>query len=474
MSFQITYRRLFTVEIDHGYRLNEGDRVFESFNAEDQTRRLRTYNIHDDLVISPTPETLRAFAQRKMVFRTTPRGFFVGVELSETTLLNEALEKPAIPFDEPLVFAFSVHLKNAQFFNITNLRMRNQGNQLYYFSNQAKNDKEDQRFLSVPVAAFDADEPYQSGDLRVDDSDNPTELFEAIRKIDGTGSPLNADDWRPVSPAPSHEARNYQKGEAAVLGGTLYIANKDTGSTPPGGDWDEIPFAHQYVTFLDRIVHRPARFDIPVTTAASTATLELYKPGSTEPVFKQVETVEPNITTFKANLPTVAPGQYVFELKEGDTTKGAGGPVIDTTISNLFYLDQSLYESRAFGVIEIMHDPAVGPDAVRLLNDDDTVFDPKLVYNIRFRHRSTFWRYIFNSDQDPAKITLTPDPLVVGADEVRRFKTDDMQPLTRASIQIKKFKDPMEDGEDLLPNPEPSTIKLQKPTEEIFSEIYLP
>lgn len=416
MAFRITYRRLFSVEILHDYFLNRGSVVFEDLPEVDQVRVLRSYSVPAMLDIRPTLETDTLLRDRGLVFRTTATGFFVGVRLNDAAF-SLGDERPDLSIDESMSFRFSARAIDPYFLNYTSLPLHRQPGTPYYFSNANENELH----LSSRVADFDSSVAYEAGDVHVDNQSNPTELFEAIQQ-NGPGA-RNDADWVAVEPV------------------------------------------RQYATFQDRIRLRPARFSVSVSkSGAQKTSVEILRPGDTSPILTQEEKEATELPTFSVDLSDLAPGRYELRVK-------LGSDVVDTESSGLFYLDQALFDSRLFGLFEIIHD-AAGASSVQLVDPtNQDLFSP--AFTLRFKNRQTFWRYIFNRDQTPGGFgELEPDPLpgIDPGDERRRFRTRTVKPLTEAVEELARF----DSATELLPNPTVALVKPDANDDRIYSETFMP
>ncbi len=416
MSFRITYKRLFTVEILHDYFLNQGSTPFEDLDPAKKQSVKKKYDIRNALQVSPTLETEQIMRDHNLLYRQNARGFFVGARLDEVAL-NSGLQKPLIPLETPFRLTFGLAFGSPYFLNYTSLPLLASGYEPYFFSNRAGNDVH----LSKPIAAYDSAVAYQAGDLHVDDVTTPTQIFEALRN---TGP-----------------------------GGRV------------GADWMAAAVVQPYATRSDLQPIYPSIFQIDVSAASQpSVNVEIRAAGEADPVLVQPATGLPTVTQFSVDLRTLIPGVYDLTVKDG------GGSIIETDRSGPFLLDDELFAVRVFGVIQIEHDPSVSDEELHLVDlADQTLRSP--TFTLGFKNRSTFWRYIFNSDQTPAGLgEFEPDPLPGddAATETRRFKTTSVKPLTEAVEELTKF-----DTTELLPNPSVNLVKPDRTDKQIYSETFL-
>ena len=429
MSFRITYRRLFTVNLFHGYYLDQEDstgafKVFDAFTEEEQKVILKKYDFREALRVRPTAPTQQLLADRGLVFREEASGIFVGIELNPNAFSEDPPRAiPNIPLDQPITMAFSVELVNPYFLNVTGLPLKENEYRPYYFSNRSEN----AYVLSKPIPAYNTERSYQAGDLHVDVEGSPTQLFEAIRNT-GPGARLPAD-------------------------------------------WEEISPIVPYSTYADRLPIYSSQFMIDLSgSRPASATLEIRDGGSEAIVLTTTLTGAPDLVQFPVDLRGLNAGKYDLTLKHGEI-------VLETPYSGPFYLDSDLYMRRVWGIIEIEHDPASTEEPLQLVNvADQTLKDPITPYTLHLKARRTFWRYIFQTAQSVTDSQLAAseferDPLLTGGGagvEQNRFKTKTLKPLARAVTKVPKFV-----TDEFLPNPAIGLIKPEA-DKQIYSEIFLP
>ena len=461
MGFDIRYKRLFSVEILHDFHLNQGGgKSFEALTANARAQLLRDYDISKDLVISPTAATARLLRGRKWIFRATPTGFFIGTEV-DFAAAQTGIFKPALPVREEVVLRFSIRLTNPYFFNYTGLRLSGNLHKPYYFSNLAGNVQGGKTHLSLPLQGFSNLTPYEAGDLHVDHEAAPTQLFEALY-AQGPG-PFDPGGWREILPVSGPPPTGpYNTGDALLLGNVLYVASVPTPAPPPGPEWEETALGLQYAGFQDRIPIYPPLFGIDIAAAsASKATLKLTRPGETTPRFTQTAEASPSLRTFFVDLRTADPGRYEFRLENQ-----AGVPIA-TPFDGLFYHDPTLYGQQVFGIMEISFQPGMAAGPYDWFSaPGGELLSP--VYTLRFKNRSTFWRFIFNQDQAVADADLGELERDGPAGEKRTFRTREPRPLIRAFEPVRKF-----DTAQLLPNPQIQLVKPDPGDNRIYSEVFI-
>ncbi len=462
MGFTLQYKRLFSVDILHSYYLNQPKgKFFEAHLEKKQADLLSRFDIRKDLTIVPTPETKKLLTNRKWIFRSANTGFFIGAEVDSTTA-SVGLFRPAIPLEEEIKLTFTIQVVNPFFFNYTNLRLSENRHQPYYFSNKVENKKGSALYLSRPVEAYDPAKSYEPGDIYVDDPLVPTQLFEALRKT--APGALNVSDWQEVVPAGSPvPVTPFNEGDALILNNVLYVAKGDTAGLPPDpANWEETLLSHQYVTAEDRIRMLPTVFSIDITSSVTPkAVLKLFAPDSTELIFSQTVEGDPFLSAFPVDLRNVSSGRYRFQLENH-----AGTP-IPTAYDGLIYLDQETYNKQVFGIIELTYNPlAPASEYDWVAGPDQEIQAP--IYTIRFKNRSTYWRFIFNRDQVVADADLGELERDGSTGETRKFRTAQPKPLIRDFEDVRKF-----DTTELLPNPEINLVKPDPIDTQIYSEIFV-
>lgn len=130
MAFSIQYKPLFQVNILHNYFLNKGVEEFFTMKESDKNKQLDVYDINTSFSVVPSGKTARKISGHNLVFKTTNTGFTVW---SKVTGNNNNI--PFIALDNDLSFTFLLKLKDATFFNYSDLKLDN-ADKLYYFSNR--------------------------------------------------------------------------------------------------------------------------------------------------------------------------------------------------------------------------------------------------------------------------------------------------------------------------------------------------
>jgi len=139
MSFSIQYKPLFKVDVLHLFFLNNGLKTYFSMNAAEAAKQLDGYDLNSFINITPAVETQEKLKGYNLVFKNLNSGFAVWTKVG-----NDDNAFPFIPLPNDLSFTFLVKVKDAAFYNYTDLNLNNLG-KTNYFSN---------RRLSTEAPAF--------------------------------------------------------------------------------------------------------------------------------------------------------------------------------------------------------------------------------------------------------------------------------------------------------------------------------
>ena len=490
MSFKISYKPFFSLNILHGYFLDKGVLPFDTLDAPTQASILQAYDARSFLSIKPSEETIRLLKGHHMVARSNKNGLTVGISAVEAA----GKWKPELVPSSTLKLTFFLEVTDPLFYNYTNLPLYTHQNQVYYFSNQVVNDHGSSLHLSSPVKPFDSSRPYHAGDLHIDTSPTPPRLFEAVRYI--PAGPYDPGDWREW-PAPAFSsAESYVRGDTVLFNGNLYQASEDPAITvsPDPTEWDDLgavpDLAFQFAHLEDRLPIRRGhiRDDVTQLSPAPGLTDIEVQVSKTSP--KGVKEASATLTVpFSAatgqtlgeigvDVSRLAPGLYTWEV----INVGApGNPPVSTPKSGVFYLHNQT--EKPFGIVEIFLDRTNVDSSYWLLDANDNLVNnlppatppttTPPTYTLQFKNRSTYWRYRLSEVQ-----TLSNSgPLIPGATIASDiFVTKYPRPLTKTFADLK-----IKPNGTLISIPEPN-VTLITPTKNaqtldsydlIFSEIFL-
>lgn len=447
------YAKLFEVRILHDYHLNLGQILYEALDEELRTGIDNKYAIQDILQIKPAAETVKKMAGYHMLYRQTAQGFFVGIKLDSTAIDNQ----PAIPLADDLNLRFYIRIKDPRFVNYTALPT--DAPRFYHFANAGGNESAEQLFLSLPVAAYDADRQYQANEIYATPAGGTFDLFRAIRDTGPSASPV-AEDWEQFPADTLDNQTTYSEGDLALSDNTILRALQDDPGNNPN-HWETVMvLPNQYVTRADSLLLQAVRFTLDVSSLAiPQATVRIYRTGELTPVWEQLySSASGNLQALNIDLTPLRSGRYRLELLDDSLS-------VVTAQGYAFYLDRQAEYEGWFGVIEIGN----GSGNHSLLDGGNVLRSP--LYNIRFLNRTSRWRYIFPHDQAVGSgAEVAPED-----SDNRILITDEPRPLTLfgqgALLQTDLPGPPSISEEVILPRPETNRIRYQNA--QWFSEIHM-
>jgi hypothetical protein len=453
----IRYRTLFQVDITHDYFLSRGDVVLEAQPGRARNALGTLYSVDQFLRIEPDAATREVLSGHRMLFRQTPGGFLVGVQLDPSA----PDIRPAVPPVDGFSLSFTLRSTDGRFANYTELGAAESS--FLRFSNGSMNRVVDSNFLSLRTAGFDALRRYVAGETRALANGPTFDLFVALRDTGPSATPVAAD-WRRIPADTFDAAATYQAGDVVLSVNRLFRALVDS----PGADltnaaqWQPAGvLANQYAGSLDAALLAGALFDLDLAAASlPQATIRIFRVGQTTPSSEQTFVASQGVLgRVQVDLRGLVPGRYDIEVFDGllVPVAGAGGPI---------YLSPAARAEGWLGVIDI----GLGTGAFALLNGDGTLSSVR--YALRFLNRATRWRYVFPAAQ--AVGAGAEVALEVGSD--RLLVTPSPRPLTRFGSGVRLQADVAAtttvSEEILLPLPEPNRIRRQNA--EWFSETHLP
>jgi hypothetical protein len=431
MAFLIKYSRLFEVRILHGFYLDMGDennffQLDENDPAELKFRDtvLKRYNLTPgDLIIEPTPSCRKILRNQRMIFRMLPTGFIVGVEAKQEILANGTIAfRPVVEIDPNTRFQFEIKAPNKYWTSFSSIRLRPNVPARFYFSNQ-----HDTGQLNPPSLSLTAGERsprfYEMGEIARDAADN--QLYEAIAGVPSAAQFLSADHWQAIDDF-------------------RYVTYRDQMLLPSRFAYRFTPDAGQNIT--------QASFTLSTPTDPDVATITTSGPGPFTEYFLDFKALD------------VQPGRYTLEAT------GSGGYADTKTV----LIDDDLFQTDLLALVSIGHETGL-PDDLKLLEDDGTLrrvgtVTSYPVFELRFKPRITYWRYIFHPGQDepfpspPPGSDVETDPA-----NNQRLVTIRPLPITKAGSRV-NFS-PVR----MLPNPNTPEVAADPLDAEFrhFSDIYL-
>jgi hypothetical protein len=362
MSLVISYKPLFEVKIIHHYFLDKGATCFDDLPADDQSALLSRYDVSSFFEIKPTDETLMTLSKYRCVFKNTSAGFLVGVKIRK----NETGDfLPFVDFAPDLKFTFKIRITDRNFLNYTSLPLLNNSGKIYSFNNLTEGNNKKYPCLAKFAPVFDGSKKYSSGDLVRNNATDLAKLYIA-KKITIPNPLTDTDAWQedflslPTSYVNSNDMVDTCKGilnytSASLNAGLTAIIKNKTG-----------------VTVTPRIT-----------------LMTVPKPG--DPVN--------DVTMMQFDFRSL-PGDF-YSIKTSDTPDAVEYYYSPSGISDLF------------GIMEIFinsDDQHYSPVDINghLLKDGVKLVHP--VYHLRFKNRSTMWRYLGKGYPPSGKMT-GPYPL---------------------------------------------------------------
>ncbi len=454
MTWNVRYRPLFALQIEHDAWLDLGHSELASLRSELREQRLSEYQLSNHLIIQPTPDCARMMHQHRLRIQENALGITVYAEVTaDPNVPNQSI--PVRPFEIGSSLRFALSAKNLSFHSAANVALDGRSQDRYYFSNSHEHQEGGALHLTRPVSAFDPSKNYLAGDLAVDQDVNPTILLEAIRDLAPAASPA-ASDWLQLPVASYQNGSNYAIGAQVFHAGKVFEAvSLGAHPSPPSPQWRELyqPEIRTGVTHADRIVVLGPEISLPITENLTFAKVIVFRADDSlllsRPLYH--ESGDP---LSAVALSLAAPsGFYRIEAEDAQGTALAGFPLE-------FYLDAEPSAGSPFALIEIFHQP--GSHA--FLNPQGHLLSP--TFHVRFRKRHTHWRYTFHGDLS----TLPPAQLGALVQEnpgdVSRYVSPRPLPLTSGAIALARFGDAT-----FLPNPDLSSTTREGDL--LFSETYV-
>nr|WP_321236393.1 hypothetical protein [uncultured Psychroserpens sp.] len=430
MSSLFQYRSLFQVNLLIDYYLSEESGLFQDtpdnpMETVLEQQRLK-YDVSRDLDIRPTSETIKSLKDKRLIFKRNKTGFFVSSQVSP---LGDGTYNPFLTLNNTFSLRFEVQLNNPYFYNFTNISLEgdleNKDHYIYYFSNRVNNiDSNNRLYLSEPLPDFDSNYAYEASEVIIDRSNPVAPIMREAIENNGPGVFNNAN-WRDIFT-------------------------------------DQDPL-FQFASNADRIVTRPFIFKHKVLDAAQ------------ENLVITIRDFEGNISkTTRFNSPEFGTPLRECDLDLRVLNAGLYALIVEDTIgtpfpdlSLKFYLDDTIHQNRPLALIECFHEPDGSLGAYRWLdnNNQDRLRFPE--YVIRWKNRSTWWRYYFESAPNLTSAVLENLDPVVNAPNNRILISTTPLALTQVGREISAN---LGNGDlQLFPNP---NIQMIYPENgRIFSEL---
>ncbi len=395
MSQVILYKNLFEVKVRHHFFLNKGELEWDSMNTEEKNNQEEKFDVREILDITPTMDCKKLLNAHNCVFRKTTSGILVGIKAIPDSA-NAGKFKPFVSLTNE-TFRFAVKLKDYNFLNYTALSLQSTRNKLYVLSNSNYNFSNIFPSLTGIPPIFEIGKTYMPGDMLSDSATSQTKLFTALAKT--TADPVGSADWLTEN-----------QGTNTPLS---YINLNDS-----------YPVANGYFTYSMK-----EKDSLPIAHIKDAA-------GNT--INPKMEILQGDFYTLQVDMLKFKEGFYTIKIDSDN-------PAYHDDVT--FYLMQS--SDTPFALIEIKV-KSIQP-AYDLINQGNLNLP---VFEIRFRNRHTYWRYISKKFSAP-------------------FITEDPLPLTRyGNIEVLKPPEPEETEPVALPNPSVRLIKAEAMVNETETKYY--
>ena len=411
------YKRFFEVRFLHDYYLFADNTSYFEHNEVDQKKiveeklRHRLLDLRKDITITPTVKTKVLMDQHKLRYFPTPLGFVVTIDVVEEIKNGETRYKPRFSIPEDTFFYFELKTKNPYFRNFTEERLTTDFESIYFFSNRVTNQLD--RILSRPVSPFTAERMYEMGDLTIIGG----QLNQAVRR-NNTITPQN---WFTRS-------------------GTGFVHTDDK-------------------TLL------PAKSRYQFTTSNTIESANVSLKNTAGDILKenqyQVDKKNRVMLDFEKDndQDEISPGEYHINI-EGDN-----GFKEERTIQ----LNQEIYDPYTYGVIGITNH--VEQASNKIIDADGLLVKTPIssthpIFEIRFRSRTTFWRYLLDEE-----IANAPDHLIFEpAGQKQKLVARNPKSLSLTPTKFDAV--PPALAEARYPNPKPYPLKMQTDGR-IFSDVHI-
>jgi hypothetical protein len=367
MSQIIMYKNLFEVKIRHHYFLNKGEKEWDSMTTEERNNQEEKFDVREILDITPTMDCTKLLNAQNCVFRKTASGILVGIKAKPDSA-NAGKFKPFVTLTNE-TFRFAIKLKDYNFLNYTALSLQSDRNKMYVLSNNNINSAGSYPSLSCIPPVFESGKTYMPGDMLSDNAISQTRLYTALVKT--TANPTGSADWLTEN-----------QGTDTPMS---YINLNDN-----------YPVANGFFTYTMK-----EKDSIPIVQIKDAA-------GNT--INPKMEILLGDFYILQVDMLKYKEGFYNIKIDSNN-------PAYHDEVT--FYLMQG--SNSPFAIIEIK---VISRQSAYDLINQGSLTSP--VFEIRFRNRHTYWRYISKKFSSP-------------------FITEDPLPLTRfGNIEVLKPPEPEE------------------------------
>lgn len=417
---ETSYQPLLNVQLWHDYYLGQ-PRHPQSLPSN--------YDISDVLMLVPTADCLRSLQNLRWIVRPQPQGMTI---LSEVEAI--ASDQPnthyrtKIKVDQPYQLTFYLIVRDPTFANFTNLPFTGNRHQIFYFSNRSGNDQTytfnheaadpetvSYLFLSQPLSPYTPGQEYPLGQL-VTYGDHTLEALQHLAIAEASPS---AEVW-------------------ATLPSTQYVSTQD-----------RVPLQGSTYPYRIAAADPEDRFSFTLIDISGNSVFE-----KTITVPKTHAFGDP--VALSLNFAGQSPGRYRLVLNET--------PIDEFVLCNLRLAPQ------CFALVDITVDPAMTTPFSFLQTSADGTFIQPRTYIIRFKNRSTCWRYRTQKAHGLTEAELAPQGFT---------RVDQYTFVTTHPRGLLKFPDflPLNNSQRNLPFPNTTQVKPIKNgnqhVTQVFSDIYL-
>ena len=164
MGFAITFSKLFEVQILHHYFLDTGTVRYDALSPDDKAAADKNYQVPSFLQILPTEACMSLMKNNGCVFRPTATGFVVFIRSAKKA---GKLIPVSIP-EADSFFGFTLRFTDPYFKNYTSLALQNDAGTTCFFSNINKANAQVFPSLTHPAPLKAAGKKYNAGDIITD------------------------------------------------------------------------------------------------------------------------------------------------------------------------------------------------------------------------------------------------------------------------------------------------------------------
>jgi len=410
MSFTITYRTLFSVDIWHHFFLDDETGNFIGLVAERRNQIKSRYNLADFLNIQPSEATLDVLKGHQLIFKVTSSGFVIAAKADPADT-----SKIFNPLDDHQILRFTISSNDSSFQNYTNFQKSSK--ELLYFNNHDHNDA-DFPGLSQWPSIYDATlandmendgNPdtfaYPAGSMLVDDLPNPKLLKFAN---EGTNTNFSDDTkWSKDLPAEVYDAgATYQSGDRVLFSqagiDSIYQAVESTSGNSPtdASKWIKITdLPLKYANNNDLFPKLDEIYSYIIANQGDTIRFDVQD-ALGQQVLSKTRSSDVDSELYQLDLSRLPSGKYTIKVIDHMTDsllQESEGLILSSTDVN----------GQAIGLVEIMAIPA--SDNYKLTDGSDNFLAPK--YEIRFKNRSTVWHFL-DKEENLVASSAEPKPLI--------------------------------------------------------------